>query len=85
MSIKIEIECLPEPMLVFGSGRSGVDPRSMMARVGAADKAHGRDIQVGLVGAPAEIELSRKWLPRLNAMAAACEKNGRRYPRLAGC
>jgi hypothetical protein len=84
MSIKIEIECLPEPMLVFGSGKSGVDPRSMMARVGAADKAQGRDIQVGLVGAPAEVELARKWLPRLNTMAAACEKNGRRYPDWPG-
>jgi hypothetical protein len=84
MSIDITIECLPEPMLVFGSGKVGVDPRSMMTRSGAADKTQGRDIQIGLVGAVSEIEIARKWLPRLNMMAAAHEKNGKRYPDWPG-
>jgi len=84
MSIDITIECLPEPMLVFGSGKVGVDPRSMMTRSGAADKIQGRDIQIGLVGAVSDIEIARKWLPRLNIMAAAHEKNGKRYPDWPG-
>lgn len=84
MSMDIKIECLPEPLLVFGSGKVGVDPRSMMTRSGAADKIQGRDIQIGLVGAVAEIEIAKKWLTRLNMMAAAHEKNGRRFPDWPG-
>jgi hypothetical protein len=51
----------------------------MMSRFGAADKSPGRDIQIALVGAPSEIQLARQWLPRLNMMGAAHERNGKRY------
>jgi len=51
----------------------------MMARYGAADKSPGKDVRLGLVGAPAEIEIAKKWLITLNLMSVAFEKNGQRY------
>ena len=79
MSLNFEIEILPEPELIFASGKSGVDPRAMMSRYGAADKSPGRDIRLALIGAAAEIQLAKQWLIHLNLMSAAHEKNSRRY------
>ena len=79
MSLDIQIEVLPEPELIFASGKSGVEPRAMMMRYGAADKSPGKDIRLGIVGASAEIQLAKQWLVHLNLMSAAHEKNSRRY------
>jgi hypothetical protein len=77
--LSVEIEILPEPEISFAAGNAGVDPRAMMARYGAADKSPGKDVRLGLVGAPAEIEIAKKWLINLNLMSVAFEKNGQRY------
>ena len=82
--MNIRIECLPEPKLLFGAGKLGVEPRRMMAKHGAADKAAHRVIRVGIVGPAAEVDLARAWLPRLNKMAVAREKSARRYPNWPG-
>src|SRR6204780_2948025 len=79
MSLDIQIEVLPEPELIFAAGKSGVEPRAMMMRYGAADKSPGKDIRLGIVGAAAEIQLAKQWLVHLNLMSAAHEKNSRRY------
>jgi hypothetical protein len=79
MSLDIQIEVLPEPELIFASGKSGVDPRAMMMRYGAADKSPGKDIRLALVGAAAEIQLAKHWLVHLNMMSAAHEKNSKRF------
>jgi hypothetical protein len=80
MTLTLKIECLREPTLVFGANQHGVEPRRIMARYGAADKTSGlKDIRIGLVGLPADIQLARKWLPRLNSVAIAREKSARRY------
>lgn len=79
MNLSIKIECLPEPDLIFGGGRSGVEPRRFMAKGGAADTVAGRQIRIGLVGPADELQLARRWLPRLNAMAIAREKSARRF------
>ena len=42
MSAMIKIECLAEPELLFGSGQTGVEPRRVMAKSGAADAASAR-------------------------------------------
>jgi hypothetical protein len=79
MKIDIAIEVLPEPEISFASGKVGVDPRAMMLRYGAADKSPGRDIKLGLVGAPDEIKIAKQWLDHLNLMSVAFEKNSKRY------
>lgn len=79
MSLQIKIECLPEPDLLFGGGAVGVEPRRIMARAGAADIGVRKELRIGLVGAADEIRLARNWLPRLNALSIARERNARRY------
>ena len=79
MSLNIKIECLPEPKLLFGGNELGVEPRRIMAKHGAADKSAPKNIRIGLVGPAAELQLARRWLPRLNNMAIAREKSARRY------
>jgi hypothetical protein len=79
MNLKIKIECLPEPNVLFAGDQVGVEPRRLMANVGAADSGAPRDIRIGLVGPAEEVQLARRWLPRLNTVAIAREKNARRY------
>jgi hypothetical protein len=79
MTLAIKIECLPEPELLFGRGATGVEPRRTMARASAVDAGAVKDILVGLVGPADEVALARRWLPRLNGVAIAREKNARRY------
>jgi len=84
MSPNISIECLPEPRLLFGANETGVEPRRVMARYGAADKTAPRERRIGIVGPLAEVRLARAWLHRLNQMAVARESNSRRYPNWPG-
>src|SRR5258705_13774375 len=84
MSLDIRIECLPEPMLLFGSNETGVEPRRVMAKHGAADKSVPKELRIGIVGPTAEVEISRAWLPPLNRMSIAREKSARRYPNWPG-
>lgn len=79
MSLTIKIESLREPDLLFGHGAKGVEPRRVMAKAGAVDLVGGDELTVGLVGPPDVIDVARKWLPRLNGVAIAREKNARRY------
>lgn len=82
--MNIRIECLPEPKLLFGAEATGVEPRRMMAKFGAADKTSQSVIRVGIVGPAVEVDIARAWLPRLNKMAIAREKSARRYPNWPG-
>jgi hypothetical protein len=84
MTLKIKIECLREPRLVFGGGETGVEPRRIMAKAGPADAASSKDIRIGLVGPIDEVNLARCWLPRLNGLAIAREKSARRYRHWPG-
>jgi hypothetical protein len=79
MNLDIKIECLREPNLLFGGDEPGVEPRRVMAKAGAADSTAPKEICIGLVGPSAEVQLARRWLPRLNRVAIAREKNARRY------
>jgi hypothetical protein len=84
MSLNIKIECLPEPQLIFGGYVSGVEPRRVLAKHGAADRSAPSELRVGIVGPVAEVQLARAWLPRLNKMAIARERSARRYPNWPG-
>jgi hypothetical protein len=79
MSLNIKIECLREPELLFGQRTTGVEPRRVMAKVGAVDNGGGEELSVGLVGPAEDIAIAKAWLPRLNTVAIAREKNARRY------
>lgn len=79
MTLKIKIECLPEPELLFGGGHTGVEPRFVMAKAGTTSAVSSKDIRIGLVGPPEEVNLARRWLPRLNNVAIAKEKSAKRY------
>jgi len=80
MNLNLKIECLPEPALLFGLNTTGVEPRRIMAKHGAADKAAGlKDLRVGIVGPSADVQIARRWLPRLNSVAIARERSARRY------
>ncbi|MHB8638733.1 MAG: argonaute/piwi family protein [Candidatus Acidiferrales bacterium] len=79
MSLRIKIECLREPDLLFGHNLIGVEPRRMMAKAGAVDSAGGKELSVGLVGPSEDILIARAWLPRLNTVAIAREKSAKRY------
>lgn len=78
MGLNIRIECLPEPKLIFGGNHTGVEPRKMLVKYGAPDRVI-RDIRIGLVGPEDDIRFARNWLPHLNSMWVAREKNARRY------
>lgn len=84
MSLNIKIECLPEPKLLFGGSETGVEPRRVMAKHGAADKSAPKELRIGIVGPAAEVHIARAWLPRLNRMAIARENSARRYPNWPG-
>ena len=84
MSLNIRIECLPEPKLLFGSNETGVEPRRVMAKHGAADKSAPKELRIGIVGPTVEVQIARAWLPRLNRMSIAREKSARRYPNWPG-
>jgi hypothetical protein len=79
MNLDIRIECLREPNLLFGGDEAGVEPRRVMAKAGAVDSAARKEIRIGLVGPTDEVQLARRWLPRLNNVAIAREKSARRY------
>jgi hypothetical protein len=79
MTLNIKIECLPEPALLFGHGETGVEPRRVMARAGAAGTAASTHVRLGLVGPAEELRLAVRWLPRLNGVAIARERSARRY------
>ncbi|WP_455387566.1 argonaute/piwi family protein [Petrachloros mirabilis] len=79
MTITMKIECLDEPKLIFGAGHTGVEPRRVMTKAGAADAVAEKEIRIGLVGPVAEVELARRWLLRLNGVAIAREKSAKRY------
>src|SRR5438132_9385252 len=64
MSLNLRIECLPEPVLLFGGNATGVEPRRIMAKYGAADKvAAPNELRIGIVGPAADVQFARNWLP----------------------
>jgi hypothetical protein len=80
MNLNLRIECLPEPTLMFGGNATGVEPRRMMTRYGAVDKACApKELRIGIVGPSADVRFARAWLPRLNSVGIARERSAKRY------
>ena len=77
--MKVSIECLPEPKVTFGLGKTGLEPRYSLAKSGPADGGQVHEIRVALVGPPEDVARAKPWLLRLNSFMAARESNSKRY------
>jgi hypothetical protein len=73
------IECLREPKLAFGLGKTGLEPRHSLAKVGPADGGRIHEVRLALVGPADELAAAKPWLLRLNHFMAAREGNSKRY------
>lgn len=82
--MKIKIECLPEPKLAFGQGKTGLEPRRILAKAGPADSGHKSVIRLALVGTASDIEAAKPWLTKLNGFLPAHEGNSARYREWPG-
>jgi hypothetical protein len=77
--MKVKIECLPEPKLAFGLGKTGLEPRHSLAKVGPADGGRIHEIRLAIVGPADDVAAAKTWLDRLNRFMAAQEGNSKRY------
>ncbi len=77
--MRLAVECLPEPLLGFGSGVQGIEPRRSLAKGGPADGGRLTEIRLGLVGLDSDVSATAAWLRRLGTFIAAREGNARRY------
>jgi hypothetical protein len=73
--MRISIDYLPEPELIFDNGRRGIEPRLSLVRDGEV-----RDrITLGLVGPRSDVDAVHRWLDRLGRFHTAKEGNAGRY------
>lgn len=80
--MRISIEHLSEPDLLFHNGKRGIEPRRSLTRSRTASADH--SIKLGLVGPPEDVMAVRKWLDRLGSFQVAREANARRYRNWPG-
>ena len=73
--MKVKIECLPEPKLAFGLGKTGLEPRHSLAKVGPADGGRIHEVRLAVVGPADDVAAAKTWLDRLNRFMAAREGN----------
>jgi hypothetical protein len=79
--MNIQIKILPEPLLQFGEGRVGVDPKRELSRPGEGSI---QSIKLGLVSLPDDMPLIRNWLGRMQKALPSRERNGNRYRPFPG-
>ena len=82
--MKVKIECLPEPELAFGQGKTGLEPRRILAKAGPADAGRISVVRLALVGLAADVDATRPWIQKLNGFLAAHEGNSARYREWPG-
>ncbi|MFB0614215.1 hypothetical protein [Aurantiacibacter poecillastricola] len=75
--MKISIESLAEPSLVFRNGKRGIEPRRVLSSGSKSDNLN--VINIGLVGPPDDVAAVRKWLGKLDKFQVAREANAKRY------
>lgn len=80
--MRITIEHLSEPELLFANGKRGIEPRRALN--GATRGTAEHSIKLGLVGPPDDVAAVRKWLERLGTFQVAMEGNARRYRNWPG-
>ena len=86
MSLNLRIECLPEPVLLFGGNATGVEPRRIMGKYGAADKvAAPNELRIGIVGPAADVQFARNWLPAVERSCDSAREEREAVSGLAWC
>ena len=72
--MKIDIHAIPEPLLDFGHGRTGVEPRRVLAQPREAGAEIGK-LKLALVGPETEVRLTKAWLEGMARFRPARESN----------
>lgn len=80
--MRIAIEHLSEPELVFRNGKRGIEPRRALTGSRTAGSEHA--VTLGIVGPPEDTVAVRKWLERLGSFQVAREPNTLRYRNWPG-
>jgi hypothetical protein len=82
----IRIEVLKEPMLEFGDGASGVEPRLVMKKSGAYMNFGGRKktIELGLICLRDEVEPIKRWIASMGKLLVGEEANAERFREFPG-
>lgn len=82
--MNIRIDCLPEPALMFGAGKTGFEPRRTLPGAGPVDVGRVQEQRLGLVGRQDDVAAALHWLGRLNHFAPAHEGNAQRFRNWPG-
>jgi hypothetical protein len=85
--MKIKVEDLGEPELVFGNRISGRDPKVMLPEGGpleASAETSVKTIQLGLVCLPSEESAVRRWFDSMHKPLLNDESNARRFREFPG-
>lgn len=80
--MRISIDHLAEPDLIFSNGRHGIEPRRALA--GRKIAAPDRTVNLGLVGPPDDVAAVGDWLEKLANFQVAREGNSLRYRNWPG-
>ncbi len=80
---------LPEPLLIFGDGKTHIDPKAGLAlygplKVGAASRTTPLSIQVGVIGSGETIDLTNRWIERLRNKIENSNEKPFQYPPFPG-
>lgn len=79
MALPLKIDVLPEPELEFANAARDVDPRRGLGAHGPVDDRGLRNIRLGLIGLPDDVEAAKAWLNRLRQFIPAFEGNANRF------
>jgi hypothetical protein len=85
--MEIDVQQLKEPLLEFGNGATGVEPKVVIAAsgpFGSNRNSAPTEITCGIVALPAEIMPIRNWISRMHTPLIGEEKNAQRYKDFPG-
>lgn len=81
--MRLRVEPIREPDLLFGNGEVGKEPKLSLARKRPADPYIER-LELGVVALPAQIEAVRAWFAQIHSLVLGTERNARRFREFPG-
>ena len=82
--MKLTVRQIPEPLLLFGSGVTHVDPRIGLEKGGLLSVRDRAAIKLGVVSVEAETAKITKWIKRLGGWMIDTADNALRFPKFPG-
>ena len=79
--MKLTVRQIPEPLLLFGSGVTHVDPRIGLEKGGLLSVRDRAAIKLGVVSVEAETAKITKWIKRLGGWMIDTADNALRFPK----